>query len=502
MNADQDPARDHGDAQENWKDLFGSVFDLAEEVTSRISPEEIEEKLRRTLRKGSGGAKPDAAVPSTAGPGFGAERGPATEALETAGRPGGTLCLSLGGHSLTVTLDRTVEQASASPRTWSRWRKPARFPVRRLGHRLDTRLDTRLDRRVAAGPGSFWNVLYPAERQMFSRLAGERRFAAGATLMREGDTADHIVVILDGRTKVSVRDGASERVVAYRGPGDLIGEGAALQGNVRSATVVAVSTVRALVMRTQDFAAFIGVHPEVSTFIEKLIHERLTEEPVGPEAETGSAYRNHDDLPEPAGPGPDGTAEEKSTVVATNVLGFGRLLRSAEDRRVMHAAMVEMTRSALTGMSEECRFEDREDGMLVLIPPAVPAPDIMERLTGTLSAALRGHNRLYNICAQIQMRIAVDTGPLDTGPVEGSGRAMTDLVLAQAGPLLETPALARAISSSRANLGMIVSSSIYDAAIRPYGEPERYQPVHVAGRPQQAWMQLIDPVPDRLPMTA
>jgi hypothetical protein len=165
-----------------------------------------------------------------------------------------------------------------------------------------------------------------------------------------------------------------------------------------------------------------------------------------------------------------------------------------------------MTRSALTGLTsltgkaEECLFEDREDGMLVLIPPSVPAPAIVERLTGTLSAALRGHNRLYNVCAQIQMRIAVDTGPVDTGSVDRLDQALTDLVLGQAGQLLEAPALIEAINSSRANLGMIVSDSIYDAAIRPYGGPVGYEPVRIQGRgrSEQAWMQMIDPAPDRL----
>lgn len=484
MSADQDPARDHGDEQESWKDLFGSVFDLAEEVTSKISPEEIEEKLRRTLRKGSGGAKPDAAVSPTAGPGSGAERGPAPASLETAGSSGGTLCLSLGGHSLTVTLDRTVARSIVGPRNWSRWRKPARFPARWPYRRVPPARTT-----------SFWDALDPAGRQMFVRLAGERIYAPGAALMREGEMADHIVVIRAGWTMVSVHDDAGERVVAHRGPGDLIGEGAALQGNVRSATVVAVETVRALVMRTQDFAAFIGAYPQVSTLIEKLIKERLAEEPAGREADVTPA-RRHDDA-ERVGSGPDGAAEGNSTVVATNLLGFSRLLRSAGDRRVMHAAMVEMTRSALTDVSDECLFQNREDGMLVLIPPSVPTPTIMDGLTRTLSASLRRHNRLYNVCAQIQMRIAVDTGP-----VERLDPAMTELVLGQAGQLLETPALAQAINRRRANLGMIVSSSIYDSAIRPYGGPVGYEPVRVEGRPQRAWMQLIDPAPDRLAVGA
>jgi hypothetical protein len=238
-------------------------------------------------------------------------------------------------------------------------------------------------------------------------------------------------------------------------------------------------------MRTQDFAAFISAHPAVLSFIEKLMNERLNEEPDGPEYDPDLAHLPAGDR---LGPAPGGPADRKSTVVATNVLGFDWLLRSAGDRRIMHAAMVDMTRSALTGLGEECRFEDRRDGMLVVVPPEVPTPAIMGRLTGALPAALRWHNRIYNICAQLQLRIAVDTAPaVSPDP-------------ATAGQLLTTPALARAISRSRANLGMIVSSSVYDTAIRPYGGPVEYQPVRVegTGSSQQAWMQLIDPAPDRL----
>jgi hypothetical protein len=496
MSGENDPARDHEDEQGTWKDLFGSVFDLADEVTSRISPEEIEEKLRRTLRRAAGGA--DAAPPEPADTAnavsqapFVAAPGPATPE-PAAGESGATMHFSLGSRSFTVTLDRAVERSPASLR-----RSPKRWVASRpASRRLRWGMGgpgglTGLSPRV--NPASFWATLHPAERQMFWRLAGEKTYPAGRALMREGDRSDHVVVILDGRTMVSVRDGAAERVVAYRGPGDLIGERAAMQVSVRSATVVAVETVHALVMRTQDFAAFISAHPAVLPFIEKMINERFNEEPVGPEYGPGSAHRppgNHS--AERPGPGPGTPADRKTTVVATNVLGFDRLLRSAGDRRVMHAAMVDMTRSALTGMGEECLFEDRGDGMLVVVPPGVPTPAIMGRLTGALPAALRWHNRIYNICAQIQMRIAVDTAPV--------GRP--DPVMA--GQLLATPALAQAISRSRANLGMIVSSSVYDTAIRPYGGPVEYQPVRVEGpgSPQQAWMQMIDPAPDRLARTA
>ena len=41
---------------------------------------------------------------------------------------------------------------------------------------------------TAGHHGSFWSELDPAGREMFSRLAGEQIFSAGAVLMREGET--------------------------------------------------------------------------------------------------------------------------------------------------------------------------------------------------------------------------------------------------------------------------------------------------------------------------
>jgi hypothetical protein len=249
-------------------------------------------------------------------------------------------------------------------------------------------------------------------------------------------------------------------------------------------------------MRTQDFAAFISAHPPVRTFIETLLEERLTEEPAGSgddlDPETMPGRQPPDDRAAAGSdPGPGRLADGKCTVVATNVLGFGGLLRSADDRYIVHTAMVDMTRSALTGIGEQCLFEDRGDGMLVVIPPAVPMPAVMERLTGTLPAALRRHNRVYNVCAQIQMSMAVDMGP-----VHSRDRGVTGKVLDRARQLLETPALTSAISNSRANLGVIVSSSVYDTAIRPHGAPGGYRQVQVEGkgRSQRPWIHMIDPV--------
>src|SRR5258708_677634 len=92
---------------------------------------------------------------------------------------------------------------------------------------------------------NFLRALSPPEREAFTAVAIEQSFARGARLMHEGRRADHVMVILDGWTQVTVRHNSSERTVAERGPGQLVGERAALRSHVRSATVIALTEVKA-----------------------------------------------------------------------------------------------------------------------------------------------------------------------------------------------------------------------------------------------------------------
>src|ERR1700759_3368243 len=69
-------------------------------------------------------------------------------------------------------------------------------------------------RRGAPSSASFWSALSPGEQEQFRGKAERRTFAAGARLMREGEAADHVVVILDGQTEVFVHDHGTERTIA------------------------------------------------------------------------------------------------------------------------------------------------------------------------------------------------------------------------------------------------------------------------------------------------
>jgi CRP-like cAMP-binding protein len=130
-----------------------------------------------------------------------------------------------------------------------------------------------------AGAVDFWSVLSPAERSHFASAAQLREFRPRTALMREGERADEVMIIRDGWTKVVHDEDGQERAIAERGPGDLIGESGTEPGNMRTATVVALGTVQALVMTTASYAAFIADYPMVPDLVKKQTHDRRTGRP-------------------------------------------------------------------------------------------------------------------------------------------------------------------------------------------------------------------------------
>ncbi len=97
--------------------------------------------------------------------------------------------------------------------------------------------------------------------------------------MREGEQADAVMVIIDGRAKVCLDEDGRERVITERGPGDLIGESGTMPGYVRSATMIALDTMQALVMRTEDYTVFIADFPGIPDLVKKQTHDRRTGRP-------------------------------------------------------------------------------------------------------------------------------------------------------------------------------------------------------------------------------
>ena len=71
-----------------------------------------------------------------------------------------------------------------------------------------------------------------------------RRFERGAALFHERQLSDRVMLLLEGRVKIaSASEDGREAVLAFRGPGEVLGELSAIDGQPRSASVTAVDPV-------------------------------------------------------------------------------------------------------------------------------------------------------------------------------------------------------------------------------------------------------------------
>jgi CRP-like cAMP-binding protein len=348
--------------------------------------------------------------------------------------------------------------------------------------------------------GSFWDALDPTEREALRSVASWRTFAAGARIMEEGERADHVMVILGGRVKVCVDDKGSERVLAERGLGQLVGERGALAVSVRSATVVAQDMVWALVVQTKDFAAFISAHPRALAIVQGQLYQRSAEESASLSSARSRTGADHgmtvaeqlddDRTPAPSRRLPQPLTGENCTVVLTDVVEFGARTRTDSDRLLIREVLFRMTQAAMQPISD-ARSEDRGDGFLTVVPPAVSTARVMDLVLKTFPAALEQHNSSHRESARFKLRLALNVGPV-VSDMGVSGEAI--IVAAR---LLEAPQFKEAIRKSAASLGVIASPFVYETAIRHNTDPldvASYTevPVEVKESHTTAWMKLFD----------
>jgi CRP-like cAMP-binding protein len=105
-----------------------------------------------------------------------------------------------------------------------------------------------------------------------------RRFARGATIMHQGEVPGRVVLIERGYAKiVTTTEDGRDVVLAFRGPGDIVGEAAALSGEPRLATVRALESIDALAIAAADFDAVLEQHPRIALVLAREAIARLRE---------------------------------------------------------------------------------------------------------------------------------------------------------------------------------------------------------------------------------
>jgi hypothetical protein len=236
---------------------------------------------------------------------------------------------------------------------------------------------------------TFWGALTPAERGHLEDLMESKDYDQGTVLWRKDQPADEVIVIRSGLARVSTGVAGDDREIVRRGPGDIVGERAMLLVQERSATVTALTPLRAMTSPATVFNAFLNENPRVVAVLERQIYDRLTRStrPPGP-APPGA--------PPGVPPGVPPLTGQHCSVFFVDVAGFSGPHRNDKDRQEIRRVLYEILAGAFERSSvswSACHREDRGDGALIVVPAGVPAALIVDPLIGNLAAALARHNR-------------------------------------------------------------------------------------------------------------
>lgn len=96
-------------------------------------------------------------------------------------------------------------------------------------------------------------------------------FPAGAVITVEGEQGNHMYVVMKGEVTISIHG----RNMAVAGPGEIVGEMALINSNIRSATVTAKTDCRLALIDQPSFDSLLRYVPEFSLYVMRVLTERL-----------------------------------------------------------------------------------------------------------------------------------------------------------------------------------------------------------------------------------
>jgi CRP-like cAMP-binding protein len=109
-----------------------------------------------------------------------------------------------------------------------------------------------------------------------ARLAIERKFMPDEFIFWDGDAPDWFYVVADGRVKVIKHSSLGrEFIVAFFGPGEMVGEVAVFENKPYPASAQATTETRVLAIGREDFLTFLGSRPQVALRIINVLGARL-----------------------------------------------------------------------------------------------------------------------------------------------------------------------------------------------------------------------------------
>lgn len=195
---------------------------------------------------------------------------------------------------------------------------------------------------------------------------------------------------------------------------------------------------------------------------------------------------------------------QTGTILHVDIVGFSASVRSSRDQLTLRNTMYEIFQAAFArfGVPWSSAFtEDRGDGMLIIVPPGVPAITVVDLCLTDLINNLADYNSAANESAAMRLRISLHVGPVSADTLGVSGEAIV-----YASRLVDAPVFRKALQESGAQLGVIVSDVVHDMITRQRSldsVPADLQSVNVQLKDLQAtaWMWFSEYVPARIVTT-
>jgi CRP/FNR family transcriptional regulator, cyclic AMP receptor protein len=121
-----------------------------------------------------------------------------------------------------------------------------------------------------------FETLAPPDLERVAQVAVPRRFAAHQVIFREGDASDTCYVVESGHARAT-REHPDGRAIslAHFGPGDIFGELAMFDDELRSATVEAIEDVAAIAILGADMRRLLREHADISYKLVVALGRRL-----------------------------------------------------------------------------------------------------------------------------------------------------------------------------------------------------------------------------------
>jgi tetratricopeptide (TPR) repeat protein len=182
------------------------------------------------------------------------------------------------------------------------------------------------------------------------------------------------------------------------------------------------------------------------------------------------------------------------TIVVVDIAEFTSPVRTFTHHDKMHHSLYEMLQRAFLEAdidlrAKDCIMQDRGDGALILLPPAVPKRLLADRLPGRLVAGLKRHNAICSDAAAVQLRVGLHAGDVEVNEYGAVGPAINFT-----SRIVDAEEAKRALRESKEVLAIVASENFYDDVIRqdPAADPDRYRRilVEVKNTRTTAWLLL------------